>query len=318
MSSLTNRLQQELARLKPASILIVEPDPAIAGLLNEHLSHYETTVASNGRDAYTFCQQTPPNLILIDLPDEAALPLFQQLLPIKFARHISIFLLGQSGDTREQRMSALEMGADDYISKPFDIIELQFRIKNALPNPAKSGDLVTGLPGWPATHSDLQRRLKRRDWTFCLFHISHMAAYHDVYGTIAGQRARRTIANLLNDVVDELGELDDFIGTLSENEFVIITSGEQHGRMLTLFQHRFQAASRQWYTPQELAVERVLLPSGSSAPLMAPLTAVVSGHARTFSSTLDIIEAAETQRQAKHPTSPDPISPPLKAIFASS
>jgi PleD family two-component response regulator len=318
MSSLTSRLQQELARIKPASILIVEPDAAIAGLLNEHLSHYDTTVTNNGRDAYTFCQHTPPNLILIDLPDEAALPLFRQLLPIKFARHISIFLLGQSDDTREQRMIALEMGADDYISKPFDIIELQFRIKNALPNPAQSGDLVTGLPSWPAIHSDLQRRLKRRDWTFCLVHITYMGAYHDVYGTIAGQRARRAIANLLNDVVDELGELDDFIGALSENEFVIITSGEQHGRMLTLFQQRFQAASRQWYTPQELAVERVHLPNGSSAPLMAPLTAVVPGRTQTFSSTLEVVEAAETQRQTRHPAPPDPISPPLKAIFASS
>jgi PleD family two-component response regulator len=317
MSNLAVRLQQELDRMKPASILIVEPDPAIAGLLSDHLRHYKTQIAGNGRDAQTLCQQTPPNLILIDtsLPDTSALNLFQQFLPLKFINQIPIFFLGQLDDTREQRMKALEMGVDDYICKPFDVVELKFRVKNALPDPNQSVDLVTGLPGWPAVHHDLQWRLRRPDWSLILINIAYMPAYHDLYGTIAGQRVRRSIAGLLNDVVDSLGQADDFIGALSEQEFVIITGSEQHGRMLNLFQQRFTFASREWYSPQEIADGRVQLLDGSQLPLMSPTTAVITA-SPLLSTPLAIIEAAETLRQQQHPAAP--VVTPFKAIFATS
>ncbi len=320
MSLLRARLQQELARIRPATILIVEPDPVIAALLCDHLSDYQTHVVGNGRDARTYCQQTPPDLILIDtaLPDTDALKLFQQLLPVKFTNHIPIFFLGQLGDDRDQRMKALEIGVDDYISKPFDIVELHFRVKNALPGPAQSVDLVTGMPGWPAIHTYLQRRLTHPDWTLIFIHVAYMSAYHDLYGAIAGQRARRTIATMLHDLLDQLGELDDIIGTLSEPEFVIITASEHHGRMINLIERRFQAEYHNWYSPQEVAVGRVQLPDGRRAPLMTPTTAVVTGRTKTFAATLDVIEAAEALRQQQYPNISDTHVSPFHTIFITS
>lgn len=319
MSSLSTRLQQELARLKPARILIVQPDNNIAHLLSEHLADYHIQVVHNGRDAQTICEQNPPNLILIDtnLPDITPLQLFQQLLPIKFISHIPIFFLGQLEDNRAQRMKALEMGVDDYISKPFDIIELKIRVQNALPNPARTVDLVTGLPGWPAVHNNLQRRLaKGSDWSLMLVYIEYMVAYHDVYGAIAGQRARRAIADSLNEALDRFGLIDDFVGALSEQEFVLITSSDQHGRMLAHFQHQFQQHSRHWYTPQELALDRVKLPDGRRVPLMTPVTAVVSSKSQPFATPLAIIEAAEAL--CHRSDLPEPIPAALKPIFTAS
>lgn len=319
MSSLSTRLQQEMARLKPARILIVQPDNHIAHLLSEHLADYDIQIVHNGRDAQTICQQTPPNLILIDtnLPDINPLQLFQQLLPIKFMNHIPIFFLGQLEHSRDQRMQALEMGVDDYINKPFDIIELKIRVQNALPNPARNLDLVTGLPGWPAVHNNLQRRLQQGShWALVLVYVQYMMAYHDLYGAIAGQKARRAIADTLNQVLDNFGFVDDFIGTLSEQEFVIITASEHHGRMLEQFQQQFQQQSRHWYTSQELALDRVKLPDGRRVPLMTPVTAVVSSKTGQFANPLAVIEAAE--KRCHRSDLPEPVPAALRTLFAAS
>jgi DNA-binding response OmpR family regulator len=320
MNHLTTRLQQELSRIKPTTVLIVEPDPYLGRMLGDYLAGYMWQVVDNGRDALTFCQQTPPHLLLIDtdLPDMPALQLFQQLQPLQLINHIPIFFLGQPDDGRDQRMKALEMGVDDYITKPFDVVELQFRIKNALPRPTHSVDLVTGLAGWPAIHQDLQARLTRPDWSFLLIHISHMAAYQDVYGAVAGQRVRRTVADQLNGVVDEFGELDDLVGVLSAHEFVIITRSGQHGRMLAQFQQQFTAASRRWYSPAELATAQIQLPNGSRAPLMTLATAVAPARTPSFATPLDVIDFAETLRLRQFPTTMEVSIPPLQAIFAAS
>lgn len=320
MNSLTTRLQQELKRIRPATVLIVEPDPYLGRMLREYLADYTCQMVGNGRDALASCQQTPPHLLLVDtdLPDMNALALFQQLQPLKLINRIPIFFLGKLDDGREQRMKALEMGVDDYIAKPFDIVELQFRIKNALPRPAQSVDLVTGLPGWPAIHQELLARLNRQDWMLLLIHLAHMGAYQDVYGAVAGQRVRRAIADLLNGVLDEWGELDDLVGVLSAHEFVMITRSSQHGQLLAHFQQQFTAASRRWYSPAELAAAQIQLLDGRRSPLMTPVTAVVSARSAPFATPLDVIDAAETLRQRQSPTTAEKAVPTAQAIFATS
>ncbi|GIK56477.1 MAG: hypothetical protein BroJett015_21400 [Chloroflexota bacterium] len=320
MNSLATRLEQELKRIRPVTVLIVEPDPYLGRMLSEYLADYTCQMVANGRDALTSCQQAPPHLLLIDtdLPDMSALAFFQQLQPLKFINRMPIFFLGQPDDGRDQRMKALEMGVDDYIAKPFDIVELQFRIKNALPRPAQSVDLVTGLPGWPAIHQDLQARLNRQDWTLLLIHLTHMTAYQDVYGAVAGQRVRRAIADLLNGVLDESGELDDLVGVLSAHEYVVITRSPQPHQLLAHFQQQFTAASRRWYSPAELAAAQIQLLDGRRSPLMTPVTAAVSARSGPFATSLEVIEAAETLRLRQHPTTVEKVTPALQAIFATS
>jgi len=320
MNNLTMRLQQELKRIKPATVMIVEPDLHLARMLSDHLSSFYWQVVSHGRDALAVCQQTSPDLILVDtdLPDMTALHLFQQLQHTKLLHHIPVFFLGQPEDGREQRMQALEMGVDDYISKPFDIVELQFRIKNALPQPAQNVDLVTGLPGWPAIHADLQARLHQPDWTLLLINLAYMAPYHDLYGAVAGQRVRRTVADLLNGVVDAYGKPDDLVGVLGSHEFVIITCSSQHGRMLTEFQQQFATACRRWYSAAEIAAGEVQMQDGRPAPLMMPTMAVLSIHSAVFATPLDVIDAAETLRQHQYPANKEIKVSPLQAIFSAS
>ncbi|MCP4359534.1 MAG: response regulator [Chloroflexi bacterium] len=320
MSLLTSHLQQELQQLTSPTILMVQPDDNIAGLLCDHLPDYETRVVGNGRDALNLCRSVPPDFILIDtqLPDIAASELFQQLLPIKFINHIPVFFLGQHNAPHEQCMNALESGVDDYISKPFDIIELQFRIKNALPQPAQAVDLVTGLPGWPAVHLALEKQLSRSDWSLILINVEQMDSYHDLYGTIAGQRVRRTLADLLNDVVDDLGGRDDFVGMLVEQTFVIIIASTTPQQMMITLQRRFGSARRQWYSPIELANDRVQLPNGRHAPLMNLSFALVSANSAPFASSLAVIEKAEAIRQKNQPDTVYQDQPSFNAIFATS
>lgn len=319
MSAFINRLRQEIMHMAPPTILVVEPDPAIAALLTDHLPQYETAVVGNGREALSFCRSTPPSLILIDtrLPDLDAMQLFEQLLPIKFMHRIPVFFLGQENEARERRMQALDLGVDDVITKPFDIVELQFRVKNALPSVAQQIDLVTGLPDWPATYVTLNQRLAKSNWSVIYIHIAYMGAYHDVHGTIAGQQMRRTVAHLLMALVDELGQADDFIGTLGANDFVILTRNPQPGQLAERFQERFRTACRQWYTPREVATERIKLADGRLIPIMSPAITTISVSGRQFETPLQLVETAEQQLRQTHPHAyAESLSPPLQAIFA--
>lgn len=322
MSLLLDRLQKELERIKPATILIVEPDKTVADLLCENLNNYHTVACLNGRDALNFCQETPPNLILIDsnLPDMNALDLFQQIIPLKFVNNIPVFFIGQRNESRDKRMQALELGVDDFIHKPFDVVELQFRIKNALPESSNSVDLVTNLPTWPTTHKALQNQLHHNGWQAILIRMLHMDAYLDLYGTIAGQRVRRSLTNLLNDAVDEHGAIEDFIGTIGEGHFIIITHHGKADQIVADFKQKFKAESYQWYASQERASDCLQLPDGRRAPLMSVSTAVVNSQTKSFSNSLDIVATLETICQQNTPQIElsEQRSTLIKAIFATS
>lgn len=322
MSLLLRRLQAELERIKPTTICIIEPDKTIADLLVSHLTDYQTAVFSNGRDAFAYCQQTPPRLILLDskLPDMDALLFFRQILPVKFMNNMTIFIIGQRYDSRELRMKALEMGVDDFIHKPFDIVELQLRIKNALPDAAKTVDLVTGLPDWPATHHQLQQHLNQDGWQIILLRVSNMNDYLDVYGTPAGQQVRRMLAAMLHDIVDDQGTAADFIGSIGVGDFVIMTQNGQAAQMVADFTTRFNQECRQWYAAPDLAAQRLHLSDGRRASLMVVSTAVVDSQAQSFSSSLDIITTLEGLRQQSTPPPEQAESPvpPWHLIYAAS
>ncbi len=322
MSLLLRRLQAELERIKPPTICIIEPDKTIADLLLSHLSNNHTAVFTDGRDALAYCQQTPPQLILLDskLPDMDALDFFQQILPIKFMKNMTIFVIGQCDDSRELRMKALEIGVDDFIHKPFDIVELQFRIKNALPDAAKTVDLVTGLPDWPATHHQLQQHLNQSGWHVILLRVANMNEYLDVYGTPAGRRVQRTLAAILNDVVDDQGTAADFIGSIGAGDFIIMTQKGKTAQIVADFEARFSQECRQWYAAPELANQRINLSDGRRAPLMTVSMAVVDSQAKSFSNSLDIINTLEELRQQSTQLADqaNPATPPWYMIYATS
>src|SRR5919202_6214139 len=109
-------------------ILIIDDDPAIQMLLKRtlHSQGYEVTVASNGEEGLVQAQQLRPGLVICDwnMPRMNGLQVCRKL---KTTPELSttIFILLTSRNSLEDRVEGLDAGADDFLSKPIEMLELQ-------------------------------------------------------------------------------------------------------------------------------------------------------------------------------------------------
>lgn len=113
-------------------ILIIEDEKNLARFVELELQHegYETTVANNGREGLALAINEEWDLILLDLmlPEISGLEVCRRLRPIK---NIPVIIM-TARDSVMDRVAGLDLGADDYIVKPFAIEELLARIRAVL------------------------------------------------------------------------------------------------------------------------------------------------------------------------------------------
>lgn len=113
-------------------ILIVDDDDNISEILNMYLksSGYTTKIAENGKEAQSIFEEFNPNLVLLDV----MIPRIDGIDVLKWIRkqsEVPVIMLTAKGDTFD-KVLALELGADDYIVKPFEPKELLARVKAVL------------------------------------------------------------------------------------------------------------------------------------------------------------------------------------------
>ncbi len=113
-------------------ILVVDDEPAVTDLLAYNLrkAHSDVLTASDGRTALRLAQESKPDLILLDLmiPEVDGLDVCRELRKSSGVPIIMITARGEEID----RVVGLEIGADDYVTKPFSMRELMARIKAVL------------------------------------------------------------------------------------------------------------------------------------------------------------------------------------------
>src|SRR5687768_2486646 len=113
-------------------ILVVDDEPAVTDLLAYNLrkAHYDVLIAADGRAALQLAQEASPDLILLDLmiPEVDGLDVCRELRKSSSVPIIMITARGEEVD----RVVGLEIGADDYVTKPFSVRELMARVKAVL------------------------------------------------------------------------------------------------------------------------------------------------------------------------------------------
>src|SRR5512139_2090912 len=113
-------------------LLVVEDDYDVSNMLRIYFDAqgYETTVATRGEEALEVCRRKLPSLVVLDilLPDINGYEVCRQLRRNARTSHIPIIFLTQK-DERSDQIAGLEMGADDYITKPFDLELLLLRVE---------------------------------------------------------------------------------------------------------------------------------------------------------------------------------------------
>ena len=144
-------------------LLIVDDEPQIRMLLKEFLSEtFDVELAANGKEALVLAKSYKPNVILMDImmPELDGVTTVQKLRMDDHTRHIPVLML-TAANTSQERIRAFNFGADDFISKPFEVDELVSRI-NAKLNRVKE---LRELPPDRIEVSNLVMDLRSREVT---------------------------------------------------------------------------------------------------------------------------------------------------------
>lgn len=210
-----------------SKILVVEDDLDVAEMLNAYfrVQGYEVFTVNWGEDGVRACQTIGPDLVVLDirLPDIDGYEVARRLRTDRRTQDVPIIFLTEKRD-RADRLHGLELGADDYITKPFDVQELRLRVRNALRR-ATQGSLnnpVSGLPDGALVDEKLNEVLQKGKWSIFLVSIINLDVFRDAYGFVASDDVLRAISLMIHNAMREVGDVDDFVGHLTPTDFVLV------------------------------------------------------------------------------------------------
>jgi PleD family two-component response regulator len=209
-------------------ILIVEDERDTADMLAAYFEAqgFEVMHAAWGNDAIKMTADKVPDLVLLDirLPDIDGYEVCRQLRQQRRTQTTPIIFLTEKRE-RINRLQGLELGAVDYITKPFDIQELRLRVRNTLRRAGQDTltDPVSGLPVNPLVRDRLNAMLQTHDWVVLSLAVEGLDAFGDAYGFVARDDVLRAVALMLTSVTQENDGEDTFVGQTERAEFVVVT-----------------------------------------------------------------------------------------------
>jgi len=213
-------------------ILVVDDTSFMVAVISKVLDSagYQIVTAFSGEEALDTLAKEKPDLILLDVVmtgmsgydvlDVLRKDFRYNLIPI-------IMLTGQTEE--EDKLKGLEMGADDYIVKPFNNKELLARVRNTLVRleRSKGANPLTGFRG----NNDIEMELTNRldigtPFSVLYFDLNSFKPYNDIYGFSNGDIAIKMTADVIAEAVISLGDQTDFVGHIGGDDFVVITRPE--------------------------------------------------------------------------------------------
>ena len=209
-------------------ILIIDDDPDIVRFVEASLTTdgYEVRSASEARSGIDAVLADPPDLVLLDLmmPDLDGFEVLQRLKTSPASANVAVVLLTARANVHDL-VRGLDSGADDYMTKPFDIEELRARVGSVLRRSKAMRDLspLTGLPGNFRIAEELERRVTGGG-PVAVVHadLDNFKAFNDHYGFMRGDNVIKFTANTLVEAALEVGDQTCFIGHVGGDDFIMV------------------------------------------------------------------------------------------------
>ncbi|NJN19770.1 MAG: response regulator [Oscillochloris sp.] len=273
-------------------VLIVDDEPEIGTILALELREegYTTTLVRQGADALRVVREHHFDLILLDLllPDIDGFAVLGGLRAQPETQITPIILISAINSPAD-KVRGLQLGADDYITKPFSGPELLARVQATMRRSEREGGAnpSTRLPGNTAIEREITRRIALgTPFAVCYCDLDNFKAYNDSYGFLKGDSVIQRTAQILLDVVREQGNSDDFVGHIGGDDFVIITSSAVVRAICSSVIMRFDTTTPLFYDRVARAqgyisgIDRQGQPT--RFPLLSISIAVVSSEYRPF------------------------------------
>jgi len=233
-------------------ILIVEDDLDVVDMLNAYfrVQGYDISSVNWGEDGVQACQTARPDLVILDirLPDIDGYEVARRLRGNRRTAAIPIIFLTEKRE-RGDRLQGLELGADDYIAKPFDVQELRLRVRNALLRAEQDSltNPVTGLPDGKLVDERLSGCFGNLDWTMVVISLENLDIFRESYGFVASDDVLRAVSLMIQNTRKEVGGEDDFLGHLGPTDFVLISNQERANSLQERIRNRLKQSLHYFY-----------------------------------------------------------------------
>ncbi len=218
---------------RPSQILIVDDEVDIRRLVALQLEGegYRTTTVGSGTEALYVAQQHPFDLIILDLmlPDLDGFTVLGGLRAQPRSTLTPIILLSAL-DAPSEKVRGLQLGADDYVTKPFSGAELSARVQAAIRRSELEGSAnpSTRLPGNVTIERAIWQRIDQETpFAVCYSDLDNFKAFNDTYSFLKGDAIIQQTARVLTSAVRDYGNPDDFVGHIGGDDFVIITTPDR-------------------------------------------------------------------------------------------
>jgi DNA-binding response OmpR family regulator len=233
-------------------LLIIEDDVDVAEMLVVYFTGqgYEVFNAMSGFDGISMARAKFPNLILLDimLPDMDGFDVCKALRSTMLTKYIPITFLTQK-DGRADKVAGLELGADDYVTKPFDVEELRLRVQGSLRRSGREAlqDPRSGLPTSTTIQAMHEELIKRPNFTELKIQLAGFKAFRDLYGFVAADDALAYTGQVLTETIAKDGTADDFAGTFGEENYIVFTFAPDLNAFTEALVGRFADGVKRFY-----------------------------------------------------------------------
>jgi diguanylate cyclase (GGDEF)-like protein len=216
-----------------ATVLVVDDDTDIARFIeiNLRLEGFDVRVAHDGEQAERSIDEETPDLVLLDvmMPKVDGVELCRRLRANPATANLPVIMLTAKSLSAD-KVVGLTAGADDYIIKPFDTLELVARVRSTLRRNAEMRAVspLTGLPGNHRIEEELADRVvKAEPFAVLYLDLDNFKAFNDCYGFLRGDEVITLLATAARRAVMEAGEPAPFLGHIGGDDFVVVCQQEQ-------------------------------------------------------------------------------------------
>lgn len=232
-----------------ARVLVVDDDPDIARFIeiNLRLEGYDVEIAHDGVDALDRITREMPDLVLLDvmMPRIDGVELCRRLRANPLTATVPVVMLTAKSLSAD-KVVGLTAGADDYIIKPFDTLELVARVRSTLRRNAemRAASPLTGLPGNYRIDQELAARVaSQQPFAVCYLDLDNFKAFNDRYGFLRGDDIIKLLASALRQAAVEAREPVPFVGHVGGDDFVVACEPEQAEAMCARVVELFDRAA---------------------------------------------------------------------------
>lgn len=228
---------------------------AVKRFLN--LQGFEPIMAANGDEAFIKAKDQQPNVILLDInmPKMDGFSVCQKLRENPSTRLTPILMLTARIMT-EDKITGFNIGADDYLPKPFNLAELKARIETLLKRNQKMicANPLTQLPGSPIIQEEIERRINsRQKFGVAYIDIDNFKAYNDLYDYHHGDEVIKWTSKMMQDIIakfDNSNVSKHFLGHIGGDDFIMVSDSENIKDLCEIVAREFDRSVKTWYTSE--------------------------------------------------------------------